>query len=65
MLGIVLAHRFRLVANQVGDLLVAGAVTLPPCGVGDAQAVQRGAGADQSLRDNEMVQQAYLGEMKA
>src|SRR5271154_2373081 len=33
--GVVLAHRFRLVADQVCDLLVAGAVALPPSGVGD------------------------------
>src|SRR3954469_8885286 len=31
--GVVLAHRFRLVADEVGDLLVAGAVALPPSGI--------------------------------
>src|ERR1700682_356358 len=45
--GVVLAHALRLVARQVGHLRIVGAAgPLPPRGIGDAQAVQGGAGGD-------------------
>ena len=63
MPGVVLAHALRLVAQQVGHLRVVGAAgALPPRGIGDAQAVQGGPGADQagSLQVAQVVAHARL-----
>jgi len=40
------SHTHRFVADQARDFLIARTVALPPCGIGDAETVLRGTGAD-------------------